>query len=329
MFILKIKFIFFFILDIYLITSNVGEPSFSYDMEFARTFKLNNGYFIIAGTNGINIYDETGTISLNNITITNEQDKIKKIEDAYLTTFAQYEKGEEYVIIIVRNIIYILDSHGKFKTCFRLTHDTDNIKFYTLVPYLYGDNNYTFILGFINNVKKATLQYYSINTENKNITLLNDYRFDEDDESMKYTNYEAGISCQIMDHNIKGNLLVCFYVNYNNPEKVYSISFTLENNRIEKIPNFNASYYDKSFLIQSVITPDKKKSLVCYINDDNTRNGYCSVYNIDENRFEKYNKYLSKRCETTLEHITLNYFKETKEFFFFLHRFILSTNKFC
>ena len=63
---------------------------------------------------------------------------------------------------------------------------------------------------------------------------------------------------------IKGNLLVCFYLIYFNPVQISSISFTLDNNTIEKLPNFNASYDDRSFLIQSVVSPNKKKSCMLY-----------------------------------------------------------------
>jgi hypothetical protein len=122
-----------------------------------------------------------------------------------------------------------------------------------------------------------------------------------------------------MNHPTNGYILVCFYFNYN-PEGIYSISFKLDNNIIEKIPMFNASYTDKSYSIYSVVSQDKKNSLVCYVKNRNydDKTGYCAVYNIDENKFEKYNKYLSRICETTLEHVTLNYFKETKEYIFTL-----------
>ena len=318
MFILKRKFILFFIIYIYLIKANDQKQPFSYDMEYARTFKLNNGNIAIIGTKGIYIYDKTGKIRLNNITITKEEDIIKQIEDAYFTTFAQFEEGEEYIIIIVKQVIYLLDSEGNYQNYFQLTHSTEQIKFYTLVPYIDKDNNYNFILGFINRDRKAYLQYYTINTEDedKNIAFIDDYIFGEDDGSIEQSNYDNGISCQIMYHHTKGNLLICFYLNYISPEEISSIAFKLENNIIEKVPNFNASYYDKSFLIQSVVSPDKKKSLVCYIRNRDwiDRTGFCAVYNIDENKFEKYNKYLSRICETTIEHITLNYFNETKEY---------------
>ena len=63
---------------------------------------------------------------------------------------------------------------------------------------------------------------------------------------------------------------------------------------------------------------DKKKSLICYVQNDNsaTRKGYCAVYDIEENKFNNYSKYLDNQCEADINHITLNYYKETKEYIF-------------
>ena len=46
---------------------------------------------------------------------------------------------EEYGIIIVKLIVHILNNKGELLFKFKLTHDTSNIKFYTLVPYIYKE----------------------------------------------------------------------------------------------------------------------------------------------------------------------------------------------
>ena len=310
----KIKFLFLFILRIYLIEINCRKLSLLYESKYAKTYKLNNGNIILAGTNGINVYDSSGVNLLYNIT-TDGEDKINIKKDAFFTTFTQFETGEEYGIIIVKKVVHILNNKGELLFKFRLTHDTSKIQFYTLVPYIYGDNNYNFILGFINQNSKAYLQYYSINFNARNLTLIDDYEFDKDSD-LDNLNYNYGISCQIMNHNTNGDVLTCFYLINKNTGEIGSISFILNNN-IEKIPMFNDTYSDKSFIIQSTISPDKKKSLVCYARDqDQNCNGICSVYDIDKNKFEKQNKYLSKSCGTSIENINLDYFKETREYIF-------------
>ena len=61
----------------------------------------------------------------------------------------------------------------------------------------------------------------------------------------------------------------------------------IESNGIEKIPMFNATFNDKPYILQSIISPDRKKSLLCYVrNNDNTdKYGYCAIYNVNENKF--------------------------------------------
>ena len=314
---LKIKYILFFILYIFLIRVSCQETSFSYETEYAKAFKLINGYIIIVGTDGINIYDNTGQNSINNIPM-DEEDKITQIPDSFYTTFAQFDKGQEYVLLMVKQVLYIMNSQGGFIFKNKFTnHDTTLTKFYSLVPFINQNNNYNFILGYITNErKKAFLEYYTINFESQILTLIGDYIFDKDDPSREYEAYDYGITCQIMDHYTKGYILTCFYFNYN-PEGIYSISFTLEDNGIVKIPMFNATYNDKPYILQSIISPDKKKSLLCYVRnkDSNDHFVYCVIYNVDENKFENLNKYLSQiSCGETIENIALYYFKETTEY---------------
>ena len=299
------KYIITFIFIIHFRFINTIEASYSYNnTKYAKAYKLNNGNIVIVGNNGILIYDSTGLNPLYNYSYTLDNSIIIE-SDSYFTAFAQF--SEEYngiVIICVKHIIYILNSDGEFKFNVKLTHYTNNIGFYTIVPYIYENDNYYFILGYINSQKKAFLQYYSFNINNTILTNITDYELYESD---------YGLSCQIMNHYQFGNVLTCFYLS-NYPEGIFADSFKIENNKIEKI--LNASYDDKSFCIQSEISSDRKKAILCYIQDNEYRNGYCAIYDINENKFEKYNRYLTKKCEPDINHITLSYFKETKEYIF-------------
>ena len=81
----KTKFILFYEIYIIFIIINLIESSiFSYETEYAKSFKLNNGNIIIAGTLGTYVYDKTGTIQLYNITM-DEEDKISQIPDSHFT----------------------------------------------------------------------------------------------------------------------------------------------------------------------------------------------------------------------------------------------------
>ena len=186
--------------------------------------------------------------------------------------------------------------------------------FYTIVPYIYKDNYYHFILGYIKNNKKAFLQYYLIDLPNKNIIPKGYFEFDENDPERVSVGYDYGITCQFMNHNSYKIVLTCFYQN-NDPQEISSISFKLRNNNIEKIENFNDSYSDFSYCLQSDVSSDRKNSLLCYIKNIENK-GYCVVYNIDDNKFIKYKNYISNQCGADIYRISVDYYKETREFIF-------------
>ena len=290
-------------------------------IEFPKSFRLNNGKIIIVGTPGIYVYDSTGTTCLDENPIDN-QNKITASSDQCFTTFAQFETGEKYVIVMVKQVIYILNSDGVkiFKNKPTLEINSE-IGFYSIVPFIDENNNYNFILGILGTGTncKPILKYFSINFQGESLTPIDSYTFDSDDPSRENIKYDKGISCQLMNHMTYGNVITCFYHNYRNPQEIGSFSFKLENNQISKVPLVNATYNDQSFCMRSIVSQDKKRCLLCYVRnsgDYNERSGYCSIFDIDENRFISFNKYLSKICETTNNHLTLDYFKESREYVF-------------
>ena len=291
----------------------------SYGMKFAKALKLYNGNIIIAGDIGINTYDSTGRISLYNYTIT--ENKIETENDAYYTTLVQFPKEHNgLVLAFVKHIMYIFDPNGnfKFKKQPPSLSISSNIWFYTIVPYTHIDNNYHFILAYINEQLKAVLQYFIINLDELSITLKFNYIFEEDDPDRSGIEYNYGISCQIMEHETYGEVLTCFYQNYINQKQIKVSNFKIENDKFLIISALEEYYEDSAFCIQSVVSINKKNCLVCYVQNDDyfKRNGYCSIYNIDDNQFNKYDKYLNNQCEANINHITLNYYKETKEYIF-------------
>ena len=313
------KYLFFLLLCLRINIIKCEESNLN-GMQYPKSFKLNNGKIIIVGSLGIYVYDSSGTELLLENSITEYQ--ITSADDQCFTTFGQFESGEKYAIILVNHVIYILNSDGKKLFPFRLTHEINSeMGYYSIVPFIDENYNYNFILGILgeNSQNKPILQYFSINFQEQKLITLDTYLFDSEDSTRENIKYDKGISCQIMEHMTYGNVLTCFYHNNRNPEEIGSFSFKLENNEISKIPMVNATYNDISFCMRSIVSQDKKRCLLCYIRNNgnyNERTGYCSIYNIDENRFVKLDKYLSKICETTNNYISLDYFKETREYIF-------------
>ena len=283
------------------------------DLKYSRSLQLNNGNIVIAGDTGIKTYDKTGKTLLYDHPF--GEAKFSESTNARYTTLVQFPKEyKSLVIVLVMHILYILNSEGNYIFLYELDVDPSFFEYYSIVPYIYKDNKYHFILGYIKSNTKIFLQYYLINIDDNEITKEGSYEFDQDDSERNNVRYNYGISCQIMDHIEYKKILTCFYQN-TYPEEVTANSFKLENNQIEKISELEASYIDKVFCIQSAVSPDRKKTILCYINVSKFA-GHCSVYDIDKNIFEKYDQYLTNNCGTSKNHLALNYFKETKEYIF-------------
>jgi len=284
---------------------------YTYDLLFTKGFKLYNGNIVIAGNKGIYTYDNTGTNLLYNYTF----DEIQIINelDGYYTSIDQFPK--EYnglVIILVYHILYFLNSNGKFlyKHELNLEIETTIFQYYSISPFIFKDNEYHFILGYINIGKKACIKYYTTNPKNNETASENFFVLDEQE------NYDYGINCEIMIHEIYGSILICFYQN-NNPQAIDLKAFKLENKKIEIIPNITCSLSGRSLGLKTLTSIDKRKSFICYLNAITEISvGYCTVYDIDKNEFVKSGKYISNQCLIKRNTYSLEYFKETREYIF-------------
>ena len=279
-------------------------------LKYAKALKLYGGKLIVAGDVGIYTYESDLTRVLPVCPIT--EDIIPNVDSSIYTTLAQFPtESKGLVLIIVMHVLYIFNSEGVFQFKKQLDIITSNIKFYTLVPYTYIEDKYHFILGYINNEQKAFLQYYLITLDNEQISEKGFYQF----EGVSFNN---GISCQIMNHEEYGDILTCFYHDTTNNCITY-LSFDIQDEKIEELSITSDYFSDKPFCIQSVVDPEKKNSLVCYVQDngDSTKNnGYCALYNIDQNKFLNQDKYIYSTCQSNINHISLNYFRESKEYIF-------------
>ena len=198
-----------------------------------------------------------------------------------------------------------------YKYELNLEIDTTIFQYYSISPFIFKDNEYHFILGYINSDKKACIKYYLTNPKNNETTSENFFLFDEQD------NYDYGINCEIMNHEIHGNILICFYQNNNNPLTIDLKPFKLKNKAFEIIPNITCSLPAKSLGLKTLTSIDKKKSFICYLNTLSDGSfGYCTVYDIDKNEFVKNGKYISNQCLIKRNVYSLEYFKETREYIF-------------
>ena len=168
------------------------ESLFSYGMQFAKIFKLNNGNIIVVGTLGINTYDSSGMNSLYNYSITENQ--IIDKDSGLVTNFAQFSNENNGIGIVMANyILYILNSDGRCLFKYKLEGDLSETEYFSIIPYIFKDNYYHFILGYISSNRKAFLQYYLIDLENEILIPKGSYEFD----SSSFKEISSGISLYI------------------------------------------------------------------------------------------------------------------------------------
>jgi hypothetical protein len=166
---------------------------FSYEPHFTKGFKLYNGNIVLAGDRGIYTYDNKGITLLYNYTFNEVQ--INKDQDGYYTNIVQFpKKYNGLVIVLVYHILYYLNSDGKFLYKYELNLEIKSVDFhyYSIVPIIYKDNKYHFILGYINSNNKGCLKYYVINPKNNETAFENFFVFDDQ------KNNDYGINCEIM-----------------------------------------------------------------------------------------------------------------------------------
>ena len=312
---ISFRFIFLLLFENFIIFV-CSDEMVSYDLKLSKAFKMNNGNIIVAGNTQINTYGSNGINSLYSYTLASTNQITSENEAGY-TNFAQFsEENNGIGIITMKKFLYILNNVGEIQFEYEHKIDLSNTQFFSVVPYIYKDNYYHFILGYINQNKKAYLQYYFIDLPNETLIIKGFYLFDENDDDRKSVEYNYGISCQFMNHEEYKIVLTCFYQN-NYPKEISAKSFKLRNNNIEEIPDLKASYSEtSSFCIQSATSLDKKNTLLCYIKNNYKLIGYCAVYNIDDNSFYKNKEYISSQCQTDIYRIGVNYYKETKEYIF-------------
>ena len=271
----------------------------------------------MAGDKGIYTYDNTGTNLLYKYTF--DEVQIDKEQDGYFTNIVQFSmENNGLVIVLVYHILYMFNSEGQFLFKYELNLEIDehNFQYYSIVPYIFKDTEYHFILGYINSNRKPCLQYYLINSKNNQTTIGNSFIFDEGDIQRSGVTYDYGINCEIMIHEIYGKILICFYQN-TYPTSIEIKAFKIENKMIENIQNITCTYEGSGYGLKTFASIDKKKSILCYLNSINYEKiGYCAVYDINKNEFIKYGKYLSQVCGITNSYLSFDFFQETKEYIF-------------
>ena len=261
---------------------------------YAKSSNLLNGQFFYITENSIYIFKE----DFNNgnwICYLTEPQRmnITNNEELELVSFAQYLDELSYNIIIIKHYLFFMDTTGSYLCTFELSQLSGyNIN---LVPYKCEEENsilkcYYFI-AVINSDKKIEIYEYkatpvSNNCENELITNLTYTPVNS--EKATTTSSCNYLSCQIMYY--CKEYLSCFYEN-TSPNEIVAVSFDITNG-LSISKNIAFQNNNGCQMIEAVVSLNKTKSFVCYIENDNE--GHCVFYDIEKNKFENDEKYFDK-----------------------------------
>ena len=301
-------FIFFLILGKY----NSEEIKFKYPQAITLT---NGNIFVINRTN-ILIFDSNLTNVISEILTFEKEEQYKDTTELSKTTISRFNNEDNgYIFCIINDKIYIFNSTGQkvYKSDNKIP-DLDG-SYYSLVPIKREENDYYYMIGYITNQNFIRLLLFKfINDTNKENKI-------EDSKVINDTSkpiYGKGLSCQLMKHKDKNNVIICFYlINVNGCSTNFTF-YMINPYTLEIIDGENASFEtDKNLFyiegIKSATTPDNKKALVCYYLGSNY--GYCTIYSIDDNSFTAYKIY-SDSCRKGFYGFNVNYYTETSQFIF-------------
>ena len=269
---------------------------------------LTNGNLFVIHKTGIDIYDENLNFIKTSMTFSIDEqistDKLSKI------AISKFEDG--YIVCLINDLIYIFDNEGNFK--FKENSPTNRIiaGYYSLIGKK-DNNQYNIYIFFIQN----------------NIFFLRLYLYYKGDTSLFYRSgtelfgdednifQNIGMSCHIMEHNIKGEVITCFYITTENGENYFRIRFFKNNSgafvEIEisqssfKNLNTNVNY------LKTDINSDNSKALICFILS--TGENYCFSYDINTDSFSSDYKCDENICRNEYYGLKV-IFTENREFVF-------------
>jgi hypothetical protein len=248
---------------------------------------------------------------LENILFSQAFDNEISTDDAEFLAINQYPNNGN-VIVITKNEFYFLSPEGQeiYKDNFVLDNSGS---FYTLVPFIY-DNNFNFIIGFINSSKKLNFVYYKISISPNQIELIKDYspEIKTGIPNMYGSNYIHGFTCQIMTKN-DNDILVCFCCN-SYPNEIATFSINIFSEDLELIDDsFRYITLDQQGkFIKSVSSPDKSKVLVGF--SIISGKGYFTIYNVKNSNFSDPVQYMT--IGDSPSSFLVQYFNRTQEYIF-------------
>ena len=302
------------IILLFFIILNLKAESIPY---FKSIYLSNNHYFIIKPEQ-ITYYnstnDDNNTIITTSfiINLTTEEQKIKTSTEQEMISLSTVNTVNIVYLLSIKNFLYAINYGTDYFCNVKLDDEIKGLK-----PEIYGINcdNYDiyfyycyFVVGIVKD-QQIKLFLYGIDSQ----------RLRPDSILLTYNISNVAsenVNCQLMQFPSYGIVLTCFYQKENSIN-IEALSLTINDNDITifKGPTTSNSN-NKAKIIKSVLSIDKTKSFICYIN--NNTNIYCLTYDITNDTWSEEKVYLNY-CKTDSQSSTLNieYFNDLNQYFLY------------
>ena len=283
---------------------------------YPKSITLLNGNIFIIHQSGIEIYDSSLTNLVKTIRIFNEDEKISdtvKLGKVSITRFNQNDNG--LIICMIINKIYIFNYKGE-ELFIENKEEILNLfdgNYYDLTAIKRNGEKYIYQIGFINNYK-ANLFYFEYDFKKNTTQKIGETApfnyIDPDINNQEYNINNQGITCEIMINSTNKENLVCFFNIHTSTQKLSLATIDLNNYEVSNI-GFNSLEITDIKGIKSVVTPDKKKTLIC-MNFASTISK-CTIYSYFNDLFYEFNSY-DVSCKDGFYSINLEFMRETEQY---------------
>ena len=251
------------------------------------------------------------------------------LESLYMTQFKNEDDG--YIIILIKNIIYIFDSNKDLLKSEDLNEKINGLH-YCIIPYKKQINNkLNFFISYAEGCNIILINCtFDLSVLDNNI-LFDKKTFRAKNEGGTDANGLAGIHCLLMSPptnlNISNDLLTCFGTVNDQQKWVFSTRYDPENN-LEEIESLRVykeySYfpYQPNFILAKT-NKFKKKALIFIVCDFKP---YYSVFDYNNNFSTIYSENINYHCdqyENCGKSLSSNYWKKNLFFFEQTQEFII------
>ena len=307
------------LLKCFLLTSIIQKyfiNSLLLNEKYPLTKVLSNNNVLLISENSIKIYDSDLSTIIGSHNF-NSDEKITSEREGELVFCDEFQDGTS--IAFVKKNVFVFSNTGNYLGVVNVNENIPDIPvdyFYNLVAYESNSPNYNFIISFVESMN-IVIKYFSFTKNGDNslsaASLLTSFQGRPKITSTTEGQAKSfGVSCHSINKNSM-QVLMCFY-EIADPFGISVSYYSITSTAINELDwDKDSTTNNQGSMIKSVLSPDKKKALICYTYY--FYDGICVIYDIESNHFSQERRYFAS-CRGKTTGINVYYFKERNEYMF-------------